>query len=345
MNIDLGHIYAPIRRDLDRVDEIIGGRIVSDVHSVNELNDYITKNPGKYLRAALSLFSARCVTDNDNYGDELANFAAGVELIHAAALMHDDVLDSSVLRRYKSTINADYGDNVAVAFGGYLYSKGLSLIAKLNVPEIIHNINDAISGMCEGELTQILNRGKFELKRQTYMDIIRKKTAFLMSFSCSSAIILVKKSKDFYNQFSSFGMNFGMAFQIIDDCMDFLGDQDDLGKTTGLDLKKGELTLPILFLMEEEYNEETKNILDIIYSGRSNNGEKERLKEMLISSGTIEKSINVARDFMEKAKNSIKDVKDSIYKEKLIELVDLTLSNSNLLNAPRSSRHVGQAVG
>jgi len=299
MSIKLDEIYRPIKKDLNRVGDIIEKELKQADGPARRLSESILNNPGKRLRPALALFSAYSAlgkADVKGPKKRLLTLAAAIELIHTAALVHDDVVDHSMLRRHKPTINAEYGPDAAIAFGDYLYSKGVELLARLENPEIISCVTSAAMGMCEGELTQILNRGNFQLKRQVYMTIIKKKAALLMSSCCSGAIMLVGKKEVFLASFSSFGLNFGIAFQMIDDCLDLAGSRKDLGKPVGSDLKMGELTLPLLFLRESKTD-------------------------------AFVKTRNIAKIYMEKAKQDLRIVKNSMFKVNLMTLADFTLRN------------------
>jgi len=333
MNIELDKIYEPIKKDLNRVEAFLSKELRAKNGPIAGLSDSFISNTGKRLRPALALFSARSVLEEaevKKFEEKLVNLAAAIELIHTAALVHDDVVDHSRLRRRRPTINAGFSNEAAIAFGDYLYCRGINLLACLKDPDIISCLTQAALGMCEGELFQILNRGNFKLKRQIYMNIIRKKTALLMSSSCSAAVMLVNRKDAFFGSFSSFGLNFGIAFQIIDDCLDLVGREKDLGKSVGLDLRMGELTLPLLFLMESNANGDTKELMKLIYSAKTNGWEGEAIREVLLDSGALLKARNIAGTYIEEAKENLGVVKNSIFKERLITLADFALGRLTL---------------
>jgi len=328
MNAELSEIYRPIKKDLSRVEVFLRDELESDDALTSRLSESILNNPGKRLRPALALFSAYSVLgkrEEKRFGKGLITLAAAIELIHTAALVHDDAVDHSTLRRYQPTVNARYGNDTAVAFGDYLYTKGIEILARLGNPEIVSCLTSAAADMCEGELIQILNRGNFRLKRQAYMTIIRKKTASFMSSSCSAATMLVDKKGVSVGSFSSFGLNLGIAFQIIDDCMDLAGRQRDAGKSIGLDLRMGELTLPLFFLMESNIDKDIKELRGQIYPDETDSRQGEIIREMLLDSGALLKAKNIAAGYAEEAKGDLKGVKDSIFKERLMGLADFTL--------------------
>jgi octaprenyl-diphosphate synthase len=319
--------YKPIMKDLNRVEDFMDKELRKD-GPASELNKFVLNNPGKRMRPALTLFSARSILKREAEEElekRLIILAAAIELIHNAALIHDDVMDHSALRRGQATVNAGYGSEAAVAFGGYLYSKGLEFLGRIGNPEIMDCLISTASDMCEGELIQILNRGNFQLDRQIYMTIIKKKTASLIASSCSVAIILVDKRSSLLDSFSSFGLNFGVAFQIIDDCLDLVGDRKGAGEPTGLDLKMGEITLPLLFLVESGICRDIKELVEMIYSGRADSRQEEAIREMPFSSGALLRAKDIAEKYIEKAKKDLEGVNNSIFKERLAALTDLTL--------------------
>lgn len=312
----LDKIYEPIENDLDSVEDVLKRELEGADSSISDLSKPILNDLGKRVRPALALFSAHAVLGKGEKREirkKLIDLAAAIELIHTAALIHDDVVDNSMLRRRQPTINSKYGANAAIAFGDYLYSKGLGLLSRIRNPEVINCVASAVMGMCEGELTQILNRDNFQLEREIYMVVIKKKTASFMSSSCSSAVILADKKDMFMGAFSSFGLNFGIAFQIIDDCLDLTGSEEELGKSVGLDLKMGEVTLPLFFLMESGTK---RNIREL--------GEKS-VKKMLFDSGALLRAKDVAKAYINRAKEDLRSVDNTVFKESLINLSDFIL--------------------
>lgn len=340
MSARLDEIYRPIRKDLNRVELFLNNELKTSSDPFPRLNASILNNPGKRLRPALTLLSAYSVLEkkqNERFNKKVITLATAIELIHTASLTHDDVVDHSRLRRHQPTINTAFSNETAIAFGDYLYSKGLNLLASLKGPEIISSVTGAALDMCEGELTQILNRGNFQLKRQTYMTIVKKKTAHLMSSSCSAPIILINKKDALIEPFSSFGLNFGIAFQIIDDCLDLIGGQKELRKSTGLDLKAGEFTLPFLFLMESKVFEDTKELRELIDLAKIDSRKLQDIRNILLDSDSLVKSKKVACGYIEKAKDDLGVIKNSIFKEKLMDLADFTLER--LASEDISPRH------
>jgi geranylgeranyl pyrophosphate synthase len=326
MNTVLDEIYRPIKKDLNRVEELLNRELKKD-SPTSRLNESILNNPGKRLRPALCLFSASSILSRqtaEKVDNGLIMLAAALELIHNAALIHDDVVDHSALRRGRQTIHTGYSNEAAIAFGGYLYSKGLEFLSRLGNSEIMNCMISTVSDMCEGELIQILNRGNFQLKREVYMTIVRKKTASLMASSCATAVILTNKKGSILNSVSSFGLNFGIAFQIIDDCLDLMGREEDLGKPLSSDLKMGEVTLPLLFLMESGVCKDIEELMRLIYSSKTKNKEEETVRDTLLSSGALHKAKDLAARHVEEAKRSLRFIENSIFKEGLMALADLT---------------------
>ena len=236
---------APIKADLDAV----------GAHLLSELADPVARNVvylitagGKRLRPALTLLCGACGPSANRTA--LIDAATAVELIHTATLIHDDIIDHSQVRRAQPSFHAKWGTERAVLMGDYLYATAFSLLARLRQPAVMQVMASVCQQLCRGELREVEARFRLDLTEAEYFDIIRDKTASLVAGCCQSGAMLGGCDDDTVRRLTDFGMHFGMAFQIIDDCLDLTGDQQQLGKSVLSDLDKGALSLPIIYLSQ-----------------------------------------------------------------------------------------------
>src|SRR3972149_1626611 len=206
--------------DLKEVENLLESSVKeSKDRAILTMGNSLLESQGKRLRPALVLLSGEAVAgrfSSCNH-DELIMLATDVELIHIASLIHDDILDAAVERRGKPTLNAIVGNNISIVFGDYIYSKAFELIGKCRNPDVFECISQAIHIMCEGELVQVCQRGNLNLSKHCYIAIVRKKTASLFSACCQAGTILSSHAQTLQAALKEFGLNFGIAFQIVDD--------------------------------------------------------------------------------------------------------------------------------
>lgn len=241
----LDFIYDPIRSEMGRLDEYLRGEFHSQEPFVHELLMHIARFKGKQIRPACLMLAAKVFGD---VTDDHIKSAGVVELIHTATLVHDDLLDDSVMRRRVETVNKRWGERAAVLLGDFIYSRGFSISTE--VPGVSRLLADTTHTICEGELLQVGSAFDTNLTEERYSEIIRKKTAVLYGMSCRVGAMLSGAGTDEQATFHDFGERLGMAFQIADDTLDITGDEQVVGKSLGTDLAKGKMTLPLLRLRE-----------------------------------------------------------------------------------------------
>jgi octaprenyl-diphosphate synthase len=245
---ELDRIFSLVRDDFAAVNTLIPRRLTSDVELVEKIGTYIVESGGKRLRPLLVLLAVRALgypTDQTG-SDEHIKLAAVIEFLHTATLLHDDVVDRSALRRGRPTANALWGNAPSVLVGDFLYSRAFQLMVELGRMKILAILSDATNTIAEGEVHQLANIGNFDLGESEYRDTIRCKTALLFEAATHTAGELVDRSPALTESLRRFGLHFGMAYQLVDDCMDYLGDAATMGKNAGDDLAEGKLTLPII---------------------------------------------------------------------------------------------------
>lgn len=286
----LDEIYKPIKKELEETDRVLEKELNSSYPFLSRLNHYTLSSPGKRLRPALVLLSSKAVGSRDI--EKSVNLAAAIELIHTATLIHDDIIDKAAYRRGIETVNTKWGNNISILFGDYLFSTSFRLLSRLKVPTILSYLSSVTNRICEGEMKQLQMAFLRNLGERAYLEIIEKKTASLISASCKTGAILGDAKDTQIRGLEGFGRNFGMAYQIIDDCVDLVGDEKKAGKTLGSDLREGKYTLPLIYLMQ------------------------------CTKQQAVEKAIRKAGDFIKRAKNRLSVLENSIFKNSLINLSD-----------------------
>ncbi len=254
----LADIYRPIQPQLAAAQTRLIKELASKNGLMGELTRHIARMPGKRIRPALALLGAGLMSSSRKRGsdsrfrgnDPSVSLAAAVEMIHTATLLHDDVIDGASLRRGLSTLNAKWGDTLSILSGDFLYSKAFCLLSELNHQRVLQLMSDTARMVCEGEVAQIQRQYDLTLSRAEYLKIIRWKTASLMGAAAQAGALLAGAPENQARRLGDFGLNFGLAFQILDDTQDLVGDQDLLGKSLGTDLALGQMTLPLLYLRD-----------------------------------------------------------------------------------------------
>jgi octaprenyl-diphosphate synthase len=320
--MNLEQVYSPIEKELGRVDSLIDQSLKRTRYkSILELNKYLLESKGKRIRPALVIISAKaCGHAPSTISSALSKIASAVELIHVASLVHDDIIDDSALRHHKPTFNVKFGQDVAIAFGDYLYAIAFDLIASCKNTDILSCIAGASRSLCEGELIQVCERDNLSLLKERYLLIVKKKTAGLFAASCQVGAILAQSRKVNQDALKDYGSNLGIAFQIVDDCRDLTGSKEKLGKNPGLDFKTGELTLPVLNLILQEPKEK-KNIIELL----RNQGDERAFRNLgqkFLNSSAFGKTKQEAFLYIRKAKDSLGSLEDSAYRRSLSALAD-----------------------
>lgn len=270
--LDLPEVHRPIaellNRQLDEVTVLFERQLASDLSAINGLCMHIELYRGKMLRPTLVLLSGLAARGEPIDGEALNHkhrvVAAVTEMIHMATLVHDDVLDEAQTRRRGSTVNHLWGNETAVMLGDYLISNAFHLCSSIGDPAINLALGEVTNTLCEGELIQLHHRNDFGIDEDTYLEIIRRKTASLIGECCRLGAVLAGAERSIVNALSRYGVAMGMAFQIQDDLLDLIGDETIVGKDLGKDLDKGKLTLPVTHLMASADQTTRGNALELI---------------------------------------------------------------------------------
>ena len=264
----------------------------------------------------------------DYEGKKNIELAACVEFIHSATLLHDDVIDNSAKRRGINTANKIWGNKSSVLVGDFLLSKSFELMVQIRQPNILKVLSETASTLIEGEISQLLTNNDFSTTEDNYLEIIKSKTAKLFSTSCKVGALIAKKSKIYSNALESFGINFGMTFQIIDDLLDYKSIENETGKKIGNDFKERKVTLPIILAFHRGNIKERNFWIRTIQNGNQKFGDFEKACDYLNKRNILNDISKRAMHYGEVAKDALEIFPNKKEKKILLELVDFTLSRN-----------------
>jgi len=323
-SLALSQIFEPIRADLEKVDREFGRHVQSQVELIPKIGQYIQTSGGKRIRPAVLLMASRL---GGYEGDRSILYAAVVEFIHTATLVHDDIIDDSHLRRGRLAVHSRWGNDITVLLGDYLYIKSMALALTHDELEIIRLLCDVTLRMIEGELYQLTKNGDADITEDEHFDIMRRKTAYLFGGCAQIGGLLGTVSNELAQALREYGFNLGMAFQIVDDLLDFTGDAGAVGKPIGSDLREGKVTLPLIHLQQHSSGGAGRQIVRDIISSRSVTEEQwHNLLRCLKEHASIDYAYRRAVDFAERAKKPLYAFPPSSERDALLALPDYVLS-------------------
>jgi octaprenyl-diphosphate synthase len=322
-SLDISQIFEPIRADLEQVDREFGRHVQSQVDLIPKIGKYIQTSGGKRMRPAVLLMAARL---SGYTGDRSILYAAVVEFIHTATLVHDDIIDDADLRRGRQAVHSRWGNDITVLLGDYLYIKSMALALTHDTLDIVRLLCDVTLRMIEGELYQLTKNGDADITEDEHFDIIRRKTAYLFGGCAEIGGMLGKVGAEREQALREYGFNLGVAFQIVDDLLDVTGDAEALGKPVGGDLREGKMTLPLIHLLQQNEGVGGRIVRDIIGSKTVVPGQWEELLRTLKAHRSIDYANRRAADFAERAKKPLYVFPASPEREALLALPDYILS-------------------
>lgn len=311
-------LYGSVQDDLTRVEEVFDAIKRVDYGPLGDMLEIVLSGGGKLLRPALVLLAGRFATYNL---DLLVRLAASVELLHTATLVHDDVMDEASTRRGRPTVNNSYSNTTTVMLGDYLFAHAADEVAQTENVRVIKLFSNTLKVMAKGEIRQDIAAYDSRQTIRDYLQRIYGKTASLFSTACEGGAIVSGAPEPWIEGLRDYGHNFGMAFQIVDDILDFTGDEAEMGKPVGSDLMQGTLTLPSLLLMERSPD---ANAVQAYLADRTS----ERLAEAINavrSSGVLDDSNEMARDFCGRAVESLSPISDTPDRQTLVDLAHYIL--------------------
>ena len=321
----LKELYSDIQKDLNEVEKELRFFSRSSNKLIAEISTYLFQKSGKRIRPALLVLCSKLFGYK---GKEHIHLSALVETIHTASLIHDDIIDSSEFRRGRESVHAKWGPNITVLLGDYLYIKAIGLSLQSSYPQVIQILTDISARMIEGELNEYYLSGNLNVAEEAYLDIVDKKTASLFSASCQIGGVLGHATKREENILIEYGRNLGTAFQIIDDLLDFTGDEKKLGKPILSDLSEGRITLPLIYTLSNDGKANRKHIADLMKKKKVERDAQEKILDIVKSNGALEYTYQKAEEFSLKSKKTIAQLPKSIHRDSLILLPDFVIKRS-----------------
>ena len=313
-----------VTSDFDAVNQLIIDELRSDVGLVEQIGHYLIDAGGKRLRPLLVLLVAQACAYK---GKGHINLAVIIEFIHSATLLHDDVVDTSEMRRGRFTANAQWGNPPSVLVGDFLYSRAFQMLVGLGNMEIMGILADTTNIISEGEVQQLINAKDPSITEQDYLEVIRGKTAQLFEGAASAAAVLASADTEQQNAMKDYGYHIGMAFQLVDDALDYRGDAQKLGKNVGDDLAEGKATLPLIHAMRNGSNADADFVRQAIREGSTE--QLENIIRIINTTGGIDYTLKTACDYASKAKDCLSQLPESPYKQALGELADFAVSRNH----------------
>ena len=312
--------FQSVAEDFGNVDQLISQSFTSDIPLVEQVARYLITAGGKRLRPLLVLLCAKACGYK---GEDHIKLAVIIEFLHTAMLLHDDVVDASDLRRGRKTVNAQWGNPASVLVGDFLHSRAFEMMVDIGDLNIMEILSHATNTIAEGEVQQLANLRNLGLTEQTYLEVIWRKTAMLFQAASHTAAVLAGANKATETAMKNYGLHLGLAFQLIDDLLDYEGNSENLGKNIGDDLAEGKVTLPLIIAMKNGNKNQTSLIREAIKSGGIEN--LSAILGIVNDSGGITYTYGKAASEKDKTLASIMDLPSSVYKTSMENLVDFVI--------------------
>jgi len=328
-NNQISEIMHLCNEDLDAVNSVILQKLESNIPLIHEITSYLILSGGKRLRPLLTSCSYRLFEKNEKKDVNHIGLAAAVEFIHAATLLHDDVIDESKKRRGNLSVNEVWGNKTSVLVGDFLFSRAFQLMAKYGNNDVLKLLSDTSVTISEGEMLEISNDKDPTINQDVYYKVINGKTASLFSAACQVGGISAQGSDKEIESLKSFGTNFGMSFQLIDDAIDYSSSNTELGKNIGDDFKEGKVTLPIILAYLRSNKEEKKFWKKTIIHLKQEKNDFYYAIKIINKYDCIKDTIERASHFANVAIDSLGSFKDNKYKRALINLIQSSLNRLN----------------
>ncbi len=299
---DLSQIFEPVRSELERVEREFARHLESRVELIPQMGRYIQMSGGKRVRPAVLLMAARLCGYT---GDRAILNAAVVEFIHTATLVHDDIIDEAETRRGRLAAHSRWGNDVTVLLGDYLYIRSMAMALTQDTLDVIRLLCDVTLRMIEGELYQLTKTGDASITEEDHFEIIRRKTAYLFSGCAEIGGLLGGCTPDQRGALREYGFNLGIAFQLIDDVLDFTADESALGKPIGGDLREGKVTLPVILLLRQGATGAAELVQRVIAERTISPEDWCALKDLLNDHGAVDAAFDRATSFAQRAKQQL----------------------------------------
>ncbi|WP_375393968.1 polyprenyl synthetase family protein [uncultured Sphingomonas sp.] len=321
----LDPMVALVAGDLNLVNAVILGRMQSDIPLIPELAGHLIAGGGKRMRPMLTLASARLIGYTGNRHHRLA---AAVEFIHTATLLHDDVVDGSDLRRGRRTANIIWGNPASILVGDFLFSRAFELMVDDGSQKVLKILSNTSAIIAEGEVNQLTAARRTDLAEDRYLDIIGAKTAALFAAACRIAAVVAERPESEENALDAYGRNLGIAFQLVDDAIDYVSDAGTMGKDTGDDFREGKMTLPVILAYARGSSGERAFWKDAIEGRRSSDTDLAQAVGLIRDARAIDDTLARARHYGRRAIDSIAGFPAGNAKEAMVEAVEFAISRA-----------------
>lgn len=322
MEHTLEQIIAPVDSAMEKVNAFISNELRSDIVLINTVSNYIISNGGKRLRPVTLLLAAGACGNTTAHHIPLA---AIIEFIHTATLLHDDVVDASELRRGQATANNVWGNQASVLVGDFLYSRAFQQMVKINEMRIMDILADTTNMIAEGEVLQLMNSHDASITENDYYETIKRKTAILFQAACQLGAVISNVPEQTEMALADYGLNMGIAFQLIDDVLDYSGNADKTGKNIGDDLSEGKTTLPLIRAMKKLPQAQKQTIIDIVEND-TQPVEINRVIEIINTTDAMDYSRQHAQNYTQKATQALANLPDSQFKKSMLDLSEFFIS-------------------
>jgi octaprenyl-diphosphate synthase len=319
---DLIQLFEPVRDDLEAVEREFARQVQSQIQVIPEIGNYLLKSGGKRVRPAVLLMSARL---SGYTGPRAVLNAAVVEFIHTATLVHDDIIDDADVRRGRKAVHSQWGNDVTVLAGDFLYIKSMAMALTQDTLDIVRLLCDVTLRMIEGEIYQLTKNGVVDLTEEEHFEIIRRKTAYLFGGCAQIGGMLGEVGAEKEQALREYGFSLGVMFQLVDDLLDFTGAAEALGKPIGGDLREGKITLPLIHLLNHGGPEASDLIRNAVRDRDITPEKWARLKALLAEHSSIDYAHQHAVEFGESAKRQLRVFAPSPEREALMALADYVL--------------------
>jgi geranylgeranyl pyrophosphate synthase len=320
----LSRLFAGIQADLDQVDITFQERATSGLDILNSASMHAIGSPGKRLRTAITLLSGKL---NSYRFDKLLPLSVAFEMVHLATLIHDDIVDEAKTRRGNPTVNALWGDKIAILLGDYYFAKTAGLIADIEDPRIDHLFSDTVAIVCEGTIMEMMTAGRIDLSVESYYEKIKHKTACLIAACSKGGAIVSAASDEEIALLYDYGLNLGIAFQIIDDILDYTEDQSTIGKPVGNDLRQGMVTLPLIYALQEpSQNGHQQKVQALLGSTAREEDDILAVVDWVTQGYGVKRALMDAHAYANKAREALYHFPASPNRDVLDELIDFVVS-------------------
>jgi len=319
-------VFDLVREDLEKVEKEFCQQTVSSIQAITEIGQYLQVSGGKRLRPVLVLLASKLFGFE---GDPAIRMGAAYEMIHSATLVHDDVIDKAETRRGQPSINSRWGNHMSVLAGDWLYMQAFSIALAERNFKILDLLIGLTQVMVEGELLQLAYLRKADLTEDDYFELTYRKTACLFSACLRTGALLADRPEEEENLMASYGINLGLAFQLIDDVLDFTSSEKKLGKPVCNDLREGKVTLPLIYLLQMCAPVDAKKVSRVLDDGGFENVAFAEVLEMVDRYGALDAARRKAKEFADEAKRCLRIFPECIYKDALVYLPDFIIARES----------------